>query len=268
MLYFPLAVLATLLGSVFVLQIVCLAILVASATAGPASPYEGDDPVIAAFHQVRITNHPPSGPWHGIRAEPAPPDAVKRVALLVLGELAKYGDSALPRIPLRRVVLCAELKANGTRAGGLTLGGMGVILLDVGRDGPGADAILKHSFHHEMSHVLDDAFRRDAGRDARWSRLNPGDFAYGGNEVVRALEVLGEDPRGRPDVPGFLTYYAMANPGEDRAEIFAAMMTSPEVLSLIVEDDPILWAKCRLLRSELVARNPGFAAILTPPASH
>ena len=183
--------------------------------------------------------------------------------MLVRGELAKYGESVLRRAPLRRIVLGSDLRADGRPRGGLTVGGSGVILLDVGHPGPlGADDPLRHSFHHEISHALDNAFRPDAGRDARWSRLNPADFTYGGEEIVRALEVLGEDPRGRPDVPGFLTYYAMASPGEDRAEIFAAMMIAPEALRLVVEEDPIVAAKCRLLRSELVGWDPGFAAIL------
>jgi hypothetical protein len=154
------------------------------------------------------------------------------------------------------------LALGGRRAGGLTLDGRGVILLDVGRTVPGRDNDLRHAIHHEMSHICDGAFSRDVGRDARWSRLNPIDCAYGGEEVVRALEVLGEDPGGRPDTVGFLSHYAMASPREDRAEVFTAMMIHPEDLRTIADRDAIVRAKCQLLRSELVGWNPGFGKVL------
>lgn len=267
--YFPLAVFAAFVGLVFVLQLVGLMVLVDLALRMFASPYEDDGPVVAELYQVRIMNHPRPRdrpePWFGARAEPAGADDVDRVAVLIREELAKYGGSALRRVPVRRVVLCANLSVDGRPLGGLTLGGAGVILLDVGRPGPLGREVLRHSLHHEMSHALDDTFRRDVGRDDRWSRLNPAGFRYGGEEIVRALEVLGEDPRERPEAPGFLTYYAMASPGEDRAEVFAAMMTHPEELGLVAGEDPILAAKCKLLRSELVGRDQGFAAVLDDP---
>jgi hypothetical protein len=197
-----------------------------------------------------------------VRAEPASADDIARNLPIVRDELRRYGASILPRVPLRRVVLCANITSGGERAGGLTLGGRGVILLDVSRRGPDAEGLLRYVVHHEMSHILDDALPRDAARETTWSRLNPADFAYGGDEVVRALEVLGEDPRGRPDTAGFLTYYTMASAREDRAEILAAMMVNPEGWRRVAAEDPILRAKGRLLRSALVAWDPGFAAIL------
>lgn len=264
-LYFPLALMSALLGYVFVLQLVCLVIVAALMTI-PAQPYEGDEEIITEFHQVRIANHPrPSDrarPFPGIRARPAEAADVERVVGLVTEELAKYGEPVLRQIPIRRVVLCTDLTAGGRRFGGLTLSGSGVILLDVGHNQAWPAAIYRHSFHHEMSHVLDDALGRVSGREARWSRLNPSGFAYGGEEVVKALEVLGENPAARPELPGFLSYYAMVGAREDRAEIFAAMMIDPAGLRAIVEDDPILRSKCRLLLLELAGWCPGLAAIL------
>jgi hypothetical protein len=259
-LHFPLALFATFVGLVFALQVVCLLILVDLGLRMLARPCEEDGPVIARVDQVGIATY--RTPIPGVRAWPASAGDVSRSLPIVRDELRRYGPSVLPRLPLRRVVLCANITSPGGRAGGLTLRGQGVILLDVSRGGPGAWDVLRHAIHHEMSHVLDGTLPRDVAREAKWSRLNPTDFTYGGDEVVRALEVLGEDPRGRPDTAGFVTYYAMASAGEDRAEILAAMMGNPDRWRIVAADDPILRAKGRLLRSALVAWDPGFVAVL------
>ncbi|HEY2154063.1 MAG TPA: putative zinc-binding metallopeptidase [Isosphaeraceae bacterium] len=259
-LYYPLALFATFVGLVFAVQIVCLLILVDVGLRMLARPYKADGPVIARVEQVGIATY--RTPIRGVGAGPAGAGDVARTLPIVRDELRRYGPSVLPRAPLQTVVLCANITSGGERAGGLTLSGQGVILLDVSPRGPGGDADLRHAFHHEMSHVLDDAVPRDPAREAKWSRLNPADFAYGGVEVVRALETLGEDPRGRPDTAGFLTYYAMASAGEDRAEILAAMMVNPDVWRRVAAEDPILRAKGRMLRSALVAWDPGFAVLL------
>ncbi len=265
-LYFPLAMMATSIGLIFGLQLVGLLILVDLELRRLATPYEGDGPVLAEIDQVRIANHPPDwAPIRGVRAEAAGADDLLRAFPVVLEELGKYRGSVLRRAPLRRVVLCANLTGRERRVGGVTLDGRGVILLDVGLGGPAMGGALRRAIHHEMSHILDDALPHAAERDDQWSRLNPTDFAYGGDEIVRALETLGEDPGGRPDAPGFLTYYAMVSPREDRAELFAAMMIRPEGLRFAVAEDPILRAKCRFLRAELVGWNPGFADILVSP---
>ncbi len=264
-LFFPLAVMAAFLGLIFGLQLVSLLVLVDLGTRMLAAPYEDDDSVITAVRQVRIANDAGSRDRPGIAARPAGPAEVGRAVLLVARELERYGAAVLPRLPLRRVVLCADLTANDGRRGGLALVGRGVILLDVG--GPDREDIaLRRAIHHEIGHVLDGAFRGEAMRDERWSRLNPAEFTYGGaRDRAGQLEVLGEDPGGRPDAPGFVTYYAMTSPREDRAEVFSAMMTDPEELRVAAAEDPILRAKCRLLRSELVAWAPAFAEILRAP---
>lgn len=263
MLHFPLAIFAAFLGLIFGLQLVGLLILADLGMRMLTGPYCDAEPAIAEVDRVRVANHPRGlGPWHGIRAEPAVADDARWAASVVAVELARYGRTVLPRALLRRVVLCTNLTGEGRRHGGLTLAGQGVILLDVGRSGPWRGEWLRRALHHEISHALGEVFRGDAGRDDRWSRLNPAGFAYGGEDIVRALEVLGEDPGRKPDTPGFLDYYAMVGPGEDRAEILSAMMTRPRELRGAVEDDPILRAKCRLLRSELVGWEPAFAGVL------
>jgi hypothetical protein len=260
LLHLPLAAFATFVGLVFALQVVSLLILIDLGLRMIAGPIEDDGPVLVQIHQVRVALL--HGPIPGVAAEAANGDDIARKLPIVVHELRRYGPDVLPRVPLRRVILCGKISAGGDRAGGLTLRGQGMILLDVTRRGPDALAVLAHAIHHEMSHILDDALPADAARDAKWSRLNPADFSYGREEVLQALKVLGEAPGARPYTAGFLTYYAMASPDEDRAEILAVMMSDPEEWTRIAVEDPILRAKGRLLRAALVAWNPSLAAAL------
>ncbi len=258
--HYPLAVFATFLGLMFALQVVCLLLLVDLFIRSFARPDEDDGPILVRAEQVGIAIY--RAPIRGVRARPASAGDVAWSLPIIRDELRRYGPSILPRVPLRRVVLCTDITAGGERAGGLTLRGLGLILLDVSVTGMDEEDLLRHAIHHEMSHILDDIIPRDAARDAKWSRLNPADFAYGGGEVLRAIEVLGENPGARPDTPGFLTYYAMASAAEDRAEILAAMMVNPQGWERIAAEDAILRAKGRMLRSALVAWDIGFEDLL------
>lgn len=195
------------------------------------------------------------------RAEPAAKDELRRYYPILSGELSRYPVGLIRAVGLRRIVLCSRLASNGHEDGGLTDGLAGTIFLKVGLQEMVPDAYFRHIIHHEISHLIDDALGRSTGRDEAWSRLNPGDFAYGGDAIVPALEATGDDPAGRPDTPGFLNYYSMVDEGEDRAEFFTHMMLT-DVLKAIAAGDPIVAGKCRALRSDLARFHRDFAGIL------
>jgi hypothetical protein len=200
------------------------------------------------------------GPGQTFGARSAGPDELGRSYPILLEELTRYPVGLVQAIGLKRIVLCSRLAVNGKEKGGVTIVHDGTIFLKVSPAWPVSDGFFRHAIHHEIAHVIDAAL--GPGREGSWARWNPVDFAYGGDEILSALEITGEDPGGRPDSAGFLNHYSMVDAGEDRAEIFAHMMTLPDVLLLVAAGDPIVARKCLALKSEMVRFHPDFARIL------
>ena len=65
----------------------------------------------------------------------------------------------------------------------------------------------------------------------------------------------------RAPVPGFVTYYAMESPAEDRAELFAALMIASQrrVVRRWMEKDPVLRQKVHALQAAVTALCPDMA---------
>jgi hypothetical protein len=200
------------------------------------------------------------GPGQTFGAGSAGRDELGRYYPILLEELTRYPVGLIQAIGLKRIVLCSRLTVNGNEKGGLTIVDDGTIFLNVSLARPVSDGFSRHAIHHEIAHVIDAAL--GPRRDGSWARLNPVDFAYGGDEILSALEVTGERPGARPETQGFLNYYSMVDAGEDRAEFFAHMMTSRDVLMMVAAGDPIVARKCLALRSDLIRFHRDFADIL------
>ncbi len=84
------------------------------------------------------------------------------------------------------------------------------------------DSFIKDALYHELIHALDYRASRE-GVDTTfpdWQQLNPTHFSYYG------LEIGWQDARAlwHPMRSSFITPYAMATVGEDRAEVGAAIL--------------------------------------------
>src|SRR5690606_19670716 len=123
---------------------------------------------------------------------------------------------------LQRIVLCEDLRED-VRAIPSLPNYRHTLLLDVGAP-PG---FLRRLIHHESFHFVDLADDGTVQRDPTWEALNPPGFVYGhGGRSMRDPAASEPDPA----LTGFVTRYAQAALEEDKAEVFAFMMTAPAAL--------------------------------------
>jgi hypothetical protein len=174
---------------------------------------------------------------------------------LLAGELEIYPSEALKRCNLREVIVCDRLMLDGKAR-------MATYDVDLGRlylvalGERERREYARHAIHHELFHMID---YRDDGHwdtDPAWEGLNAPGFKYGAGG-----QSMQDDPSaGLPDysVAGFLNAYSRSDVAEDKAEIFAHLMTRPRVLEARAATDAILSAKqCEM--SRLLERFcPGF----------
>lgn len=177
--------------------------------------------------------------------EPARETAAAAAAAIVLDELLLLPSGFVASIGLHRIVLCEGLREDGRLIPSLP-NYAHTLLLDV----DAAPDFLRRLLHHEIFHFADFADDGIVKRDVSWSALNPPGFGYGfGGRSMRAPGVSEPDPR----LLGFVTPYAQAAVEEDKAEVFAFMMTTPAALRRRAERDAVLAAKMERVRTIVAA---------------
>jgi hypothetical protein len=160
---------------------------------------------------------------------------------LLTTELSVYPDQVFRTGGLREVVICGRLTVDGKSR--MATYDLDQGILYVVATGPREQREYgRKLIHHEFFHMID---FNDDGRyaDPKWERLNEPGFRYGsGGETMQS------DPAaGLPDVTlaGFLNTYSRSGVEEDKAEIFAYMMTDPKLAEARGASDPIISAKLR-----------------------
>lgn len=192
-------------------------------------------------------------------------DVARESMLFLHHALEVYPPGMLARLGLTRVVLCREIWAQNN-AGTGTDEASGVadnpdtLLLAPLRT---RRAQILHTFHHELGHLLDTSKQSLALLD------KTGD----GADFWRWLEQSGVTvtphpeacmPDGMPSrflvpsLPGYVSRYAVCDPGEDFAETFAMLVEHPADLTTIWATDPVVHAKGRLLRARLRRQHGDF----------
>ena len=100
---------------------------------------------------------------------------------------------------------------------------------------------LQQTFHHEFFHLIDHA----DPDDPEWSDLNARDFEYGLVSARRGPGASIALP------PGFLSFYSLYSPSEDKAELFSFLFAQPDRVAERASEDGILSEKIALLRARL-----------------
>ncbi len=162
-------------------------------------------------------------------------------------EFAKYPAEAIRGSGLKRIVFCRDLKVRGHRVAGVALESNGTIYMDSSTE-VGDEAHRRRTLHHEFFHFLDYAMH--AGRDLMdnpaWAAANTPGTAYGGAGGAQPVPNWASHP-----APGFVSVYALKSVPEDRAELFAAIMTNNLTVRLLLQKDKYLTAKLAVLKDEL-----------------
>jgi hypothetical protein len=172
-----------------------------------------------------------------------------RYCKLLAQEFLQYPPNLVRRSRLKRIVLCRGLNFDRQNRAALPDFEHDTLYLDVMR-GDYSPIYQRAVIHHDFFHIVD---YRDDGQldsDQRWAELNPQSFKYG-----RGGAQMQDDPfSGLPSsIPGFLTGYATSAIEEDKAEIFAHMMTDYEVVRKRATTDRVIHKKVLMLKS-LLAR--------------
>jgi len=174
------------------------------------------------------------------------PTQLRRTCDTLSPEHQLYPKRFFDKVGVKRFVMCEELKYNGQRRRDVPDLASGTLYIDVGDR---AVRRKRHSFHHELWHMVDYHLLGNAfeAHDAEWAECNPEGFSYGlGGKHMRtdsSSSQLSSSPSAE-----FLNRYSTSSIAEDKAEIWACLMCYQQVLKT-----PALQAKAALLKKR--ARN-------------
>jgi hypothetical protein len=182
----------------------------------------------------------------------AGPKNVDMVLYFLRKEFGKYPAEVIRASGVKRIVFCRELKARGNRIAGLALENTGTIYMDSSTE-VGDEAHRRRTLHHEFFHFLDYAMHPggDLTDQPAWVAAGAPNPSYGGTGGAQPVPNWASHP-----APGFVSNYAMKALPEDRAELFAAIMTNNLTVRLLLQKDKYLAAKLQVLKDELKAFNP------------
>lgn len=175
------------------------------------------------------------------------PEELARFVRWLDEEWSRYPACWFETAKLARVVFCRDLVLDGQRVGGFVDGGSRELYLETSADD---EAHARRRMHHEFAHAFDGATVKGLD-DPRWTTLNPPNFAYGSGGLSRVADAAA----GRLETAsfGFVTGYATASILEDKAELFAWLMTAPDDVRKLAAGDPYLAAKWDELRARFGA---------------
>ncbi|MHC4938343.1 MAG: putative zinc-binding metallopeptidase [Planctomycetota bacterium] len=174
--------------------------------------------------------------------------SVQRYARILAEEFARYPKEFVRRSGLRALVLCGGLMFNGQKRAALPDRGRWVVIYDV-TAAPRQPAYARHVIHHEYFHLIDWVGSSWKWRIPQWKKLNAQGFKYGkGGRTMQHDNTAWSLATG---TKGFLNRYSQSSVSEDMAEVFAFLMTRPKEVARRAEQDEILKAKVRVMKSHL-----------------
>ncbi|MEO7599956.1 MAG: hypothetical protein ABIV50_13550 [Opitutus sp.] len=162
-------------------------------------------------------------------------------------EFAKYPAELVRRSGVRRIVLCRDLKSGETRIAGVAAEVNATIYFD-STASVGNESHRRRTLHHEFFHFLDYARGGDVMNNDGWEAINRGSVSYGSAPPPMKP---GQSDWATHPAPGFISDYSLNALPEDRAELFAGMMTNNLKLRLLVQSDQKLAAKVGQLKTEV-----------------
>ncbi|WP_440679347.1 putative zinc-binding metallopeptidase [Candidatus Pelagibacter sp. HIMB1517] len=165
---------------------------------------------------------------------------------IIVSQIDLYPTSFLGKAGLKFVLICGDIKALGSSPEGLAPShydqSPGVFMLSVQKIKKQIDAgqpqIIKHIFHHEYYHVIDSTLTK-AVVDDDWVNINRNPYSPE-NLKANVNEILSD---GR----GFVSNYAKNNEFEDKAELFAYLVTKNKEMRSVMTKDVVIFRKTKLM---------------------
>lgn len=161
---------------------------------------------------------------------------------LVVKELKVYPDELLEKSQVRQIIFCKGLQS-GTPFKMHTWGGLAdyehnVIFLDASLPA----SFLPTAFHHELFHYLDWQMGF-ASNDPEWLSFNEPGEQYRGYQI--------EQLYAQRDNIHFITTYSQASMLEDKAEVFAYLISDPKLILDRAKRSPVLERKVDCIKRRL-----------------
>lgn len=168
-------------------------------------------------------------------------------------EFVKYDSNTIKATGLKKIYLVTNLAVNGQLRSGMPEPVLqDALYFDVSKiyinseDGQ----YIRRTFHHELKHLIDyNKFGNYTGDKANWLSCNDDSFRYGaGGGAMYA------DPKyahSEHPITGFVDGYATSAIEEDRAEVYAMFMTTPEKLQTIADKDSSVACKLASVKESL-----------------
>jgi hypothetical protein len=182
-------------------------------------------------------------------------EALAKYLPMFLSEFNIYSPSMMTSAHLERIVFCQDLRLSNQKRAAVPNFLDYTLYLDV-RQGAKYAGYLRRALHHEYFHMIDQYDDGNLYEDTKWKRLNPPDFAYGnGGESVQHEKNVGSL---RGDIPGFLNLYSQSGVEEDKAEIYAYMLTDYGMVARRAKDDPIIREKVAMIKALLQIFDSSF----------
>ena len=179
----------------------------------------------------------------------------KQLIHLLKKEIDVYPIEFINNSGLKFIMICDKLTLGDNEVAGLAPGhydqSPGVfyissnILKDV-KNNPRTKSMLKHVFHHEFYHIIDSQLT-NVIIDNQWEKINKNNYSN--------VEISG-DLNLDNSTNGFVTQYAKNNQNEDKAELFAMLITKNSYVKKLLNKDKVLFNKTKLLISRLKSISP------------
>ena len=179
----------------------------------------------------------------------------KQLIYLLKKEIDVYPIEFINNSGLKFIMICEVLTLNESKVVGVAPGhydqSPGVFyisakLLKDGKNNPRVKSMLKHVFHHEFYHIIDSQLT-NVIIDNQWERINKNKYSK--------VEISG-DLNLDSSINGFITQYARNNQNEDKAELFAMLITKNSEVKKLLNKDKVLFDKTKLLIFRLKSISP------------
>ena len=179
----------------------------------------------------------------------------KHLIYLLKEEINIYPIEFIKNSGLKFIMICEELILNDSKVAGVAPGhydqSPGVFYISANKlkevkNNPRVKSMLKHVFHHEFYHIIDSQLT-NVIIDNQWEKINKHNYSK--------VELSG-DLNLDNSINGFVTKYARNNQNEDKAELFAMLITKHSEVKKLLIEDKILFDKTKLLITRLKSISP------------
>ena len=179
----------------------------------------------------------------------------KQLIYLIKKEIDVYPIKFINNSGLKFIMICETLILNESQVVGVAPGhydqSPGVFYISANqlkdvKNNPKVQSMLKHVFHHEFYHIIDSQLT-NVIIDNQWEKINKIEYS--------SVDISG-DLNLDNSINGFVTQYARNNQNEDKAELFAMLMTKNSDVKQLLNKDKVLFNKAKLLISRLKSISP------------